>query len=83
MLFRSRSSFDQRLLESRLTVTPDPAEIRWIHDVFRKLRDVGRFCDARKAIEIRVGYPPEYTPGERSRFPDQGLRAFAPLRICT
>jgi hypothetical protein len=34
MLFRPRDSFDQRLLDSRLTVTPDPAEVRWIHDVF-------------------------------------------------
>ena len=34
ILFRPRDSFDQRLLDSSLTVTPDPAEVRWIHDVF-------------------------------------------------
>ena len=34
MLFRPRDSFDQRLLDSCLKVTPDPAEVRWIHDVF-------------------------------------------------
>jgi hypothetical protein len=34
LMFRPRDSFDQRLLDSRLKVTPEPAEIRWMHDVF-------------------------------------------------
>ncbi len=34
LLFRPRDSFDQRLLDCQLTVRPEPAEIRWIHDVF-------------------------------------------------
>src|SRR5580700_11239230 len=34
MMFRPRDSFDQRLLDCSLKVTPEPAEVRWIHDVF-------------------------------------------------
>src|SRR6478735_25010 len=34
LMFRPRDSFDQRLLDYRLKVTPEPAEIRWLHDVF-------------------------------------------------
>jgi len=34
LMFRPRDSFDQRLLDCRLQITPQPSEIRWIHDVF-------------------------------------------------
>jgi hypothetical protein len=34
LLVRPRDSFDQRLLDCRLNITPAPVEIRWIHDVF-------------------------------------------------
>ncbi|QRM55572.1 transglutaminase family protein [Sinorhizobium sp. BG8] len=34
MMFRPRDSFDQRLLDANLIVSPGPNEIRWIHDVF-------------------------------------------------
>jgi hypothetical protein len=34
LMFRPRDSFDQRLLDCSLKVKPEPAEIRWMHDVF-------------------------------------------------
>jgi transglutaminase-like putative cysteine protease len=34
VLFRPRDSFDQRLLDATMTIEPEPAQIRWIHDVF-------------------------------------------------
>jgi transglutaminase-like putative cysteine protease len=34
LLFRPRDSYDQRLLEATLVVEPEPANIRWMHDVF-------------------------------------------------
>ncbi len=34
LMFRPRDSFDQRLLDCQLEITPRPSEIRWIHDVF-------------------------------------------------
>jgi transglutaminase-like putative cysteine protease len=33
LMFRPRDSYDQRLLESTLAVEPEPAGIRWMHDV--------------------------------------------------
>ena len=32
MMFRPRDSYDQRLINSRLLITPEPASLRWIHD---------------------------------------------------
>ncbi len=34
MLFRPRESYDLRLIRSNLTITPQPAHLRWLHDPF-------------------------------------------------
>src|ERR1700731_1756074 len=34
MMFRPRESHDLRLLKARLDITPNPAGLRWLHDVF-------------------------------------------------
>ena len=69
MLFRPRDSFDQRLLESRLTVTPDPAEIRWIHDVFGNCVTLVDFAAHTRLLKfesvIRLEHTPENAPDFR------------------
>jgi transglutaminase-like putative cysteine protease len=34
MMFRPRESHDLRLVRTRLTITPKPKSLRWLHDVF-------------------------------------------------
>ncbi|SAL65560.1 transglutaminase domain-containing protein [Caballeronia udeis] len=34
MLFRPRSSHDLRLVTMQLKITPEPARLRWLHDIF-------------------------------------------------
>ena len=34
MMFRPRESFDQHVLDSRLKITPEPSNLRYMHDVF-------------------------------------------------
>ena len=34
MMFRPRESHDLRLVNTRLTITPVPVTLRWLHDVF-------------------------------------------------
>jgi transglutaminase-like putative cysteine protease len=34
MMFRPRESYDLKLLTASLTITPNPARVRWLHDVF-------------------------------------------------
>ena len=66
MLFRPRDSFDQRLLESSLTVTPEPAEVRWIHDVFGNCVTLLDFTDCTATLRfesvIRLEHRPENAP---------------------
>ena len=43
MMLRPRDYYDQKLLEARLMITPEPTDIRWVHDVFGNCVAVARF----------------------------------------
>jgi len=51
MMFRPRDSYDQKLLDATLAITPEPVEIRWVHDVFGNCVAIARF--AGRAPELR------------------------------
>jgi transglutaminase-like putative cysteine protease len=51
MMLRPRDSYDQKLLESRLAITPEPVDLRWVHDVFGNCVAIARF--AGRAAELR------------------------------
>jgi transglutaminase-like putative cysteine protease len=44
MMLRPRDSYDQKLLEVRLDITPEPASLRWQHDVFGNCVAIARFA---------------------------------------
>ncbi len=52
MMFRPRDSYDQKLLESRLQIAPQPSSLRWLHDVFGNCVTVADFAGA-QASELR------------------------------
>ncbi len=51
LMYRPRDSYDQRLLSSRLEVSPTPSQVRWLHDVFGNC--VTRLTFDRPAAELR------------------------------
>jgi transglutaminase-like putative cysteine protease len=51
LMFRPRDSWDQRLLDAKLAVTPTPSSLRWVHDVFGNCVTVVEF--ARRTKELR------------------------------
>jgi transglutaminase-like putative cysteine protease len=51
LMFRPRDSWDQRLLEAKLEITPKPSSVRWVHDVFGNCVTVVEF--GRRAKELR------------------------------
>lgn len=69
LLVRPRDSFDQRLLDCRLNITPAPAEIRWIHDVFGNCLTLVDFDTTSDVLEfessIRLDHTPENAPDFR------------------
>jgi transglutaminase-like putative cysteine protease len=51
MMLRPRDSYDQKLLDATLAITPEPTDIRWVHDVFGNCVAIARF--AGRASELR------------------------------
>lgn len=62
MMFRPREGHDQRLIEARLEITPQPAEIRWLHDVFGNSVGVARFSSRARELcfdsTVRLDHAP-------------------------
>jgi transglutaminase-like putative cysteine protease len=64
MMFRPREGHDQRLLEARLEIAPEPAGVRWLHDVFGNSVAVARFAgraqELRFASTVRLDHAPSH-----------------------
>jgi transglutaminase-like putative cysteine protease len=69
LMFRPRDSFDQRLIDSRLDITPTPVAIRWIHDAFGNCITLVDFnietTTLRFETLIRLEHTPENAPDFR------------------
>jgi len=51
MMLRPRDSYDQRLLEARLEITPEPSGLYWMHDPFGNCVAIARFSG--RAVELK------------------------------
>jgi transglutaminase-like putative cysteine protease len=67
MMLRPREGHDQRLLAATLEITPKPAELRWLHDVFGNSVAVARFTgrakELRFASSVRLDHRPLHALG--------------------
>jgi len=69
MMFRPRESHDLRLIRTRLHITPQPVDLRWLHDVFDNSVAVAKFdgattwlqFDSMATLEHVETRPPDYT----------------------
>ena len=69
LMFRPRDSYDQRLLDVSLSVSPEPQTIRWTHDVFGNCVahvSISRNC---KRASFRDQHPARAYAAGGSRFP--------------
>lgn len=66
ILFRPRDSYDQRLLDCKIDITPKPSKVRWIHDVFGNCVTLVQFSGATEMLEfdseIKLDHTPENAP---------------------
>jgi transglutaminase-like putative cysteine protease len=62
MMLRPRDSYDQRLIEARLDITPQPVQLHWVHDVFGNCVAIARFSDMAQELRfdstIRLDHSP-------------------------
>ena len=52
MMFRPREGHDQKLIESRLEITPEPVSLRWVHDVFGNCVALARFAGRARELSF-------------------------------
>jgi transglutaminase-like putative cysteine protease len=67
MMFRPRDSYDQRLIEARLAIQPEPSDLRWLHDAFGNCVAVATFDTAAAELRFESEIKLEHTP---SRLPN-------------
>jgi len=69
MMFRPRDSFDQKLIEATLNITPPPRVLRWLHDVSGNCVAVAEFAgkatELRFESHIRLDHSPDNVPDFR------------------
>jgi transglutaminase-like putative cysteine protease len=75
MMFRPRESFDQHVLESSLTITPKPIDVRYIHDVFGNCIGIARFAVLAKELTFESINRLEHTPEDSLDDPSSSDRA--------
>ena len=62
MMFRPRESYDQRLLDCELTISPEPERLRNIHDVFGNCVGVAGFAGRTRELVFDSFVRLEHTP---------------------
>jgi transglutaminase-like putative cysteine protease len=62
MMLRPRDSYDQKLLDSKLTIIPEPVDVRWVHDVFGNCVAIAQFAGRGQELRfesvIRLDHSP-------------------------
>jgi transglutaminase-like putative cysteine protease len=69
LMFRPRDSWDQRLLDATLAVTPKPATTRWVHDVFGNCVTVVQFSSPAKELRFESRIRLVHSPTPPFDFP--------------
>lgn len=64
ILVRPRESYDQRVLEASLELTPEPHSLRWLQDVFGNAVAIAKFDRRSDELEIRGQAEVEHLPTE-------------------
>jgi transglutaminase-like putative cysteine protease len=68
MMLRPRDSHDQRLLDTKLAITPEPSDIRWVHDVFGNCVAIARFAGRAKELRFESLIRLDHWPSESLDF---------------
>jgi len=69
MMFRPRESHDLRLLKTRLNITPAPASLRWLHDVFDNSVAVATFDGSTSELRFESTVTLEHVETTRLEYP--------------
>jgi transglutaminase-like putative cysteine protease len=74
MMLRPRESRDQRVLDSKLEITPKPTDLRWTQDVFGNHVAVARFAGRAQALRFDSTMRVDHSPADMV---DMDIEGFA------
>jgi transglutaminase-like putative cysteine protease len=66
IMMRPRESFDQRLISAQLDITPEPLELRWLHDVFGNSVAIALFDKRAKTLRVASEVQLDHAPLEHA-----------------
>jgi transglutaminase-like putative cysteine protease len=69
LMFRPRDNWDQRLLDSTLSITPKPSSVHWVLDVFGNCVTVVKFSRRAKELRFRTTIRVIHLPMHALDFP--------------
>lgn len=64
LMCRPRDSHDLRLLETKLTISPPAARVRWLHDVFGNSIAIASFVDQAAELSFESMFRAEHFPAD-------------------
>ncbi|KQO06172.1 transglutaminase family protein [Sphingomonas sp. Leaf242] len=67
IMVRPRESYDQHLIDATLTISPEPSDIRWLHDVFGNSVAIATFAKRAKDLVIDSTVRLDHSPAELQR----------------
>ncbi len=78
-MVRPRESYDQHLIDTQLTITPEPSDVRWLHDVFGNAVAIATFDKRAKDLVIDSRVRLDHTPAELQNVDIERYARFYPF----
>ncbi|MCP8892203.1 transglutaminase family protein [Sphingomonas faeni] len=79
IMVRPRESYDQHLIDTQLTITPEPSDVRWLHDVFGNAVAIATFDKRAKDLVIDSRVRLAHTPAELQNVDIERYARFYPF----
>lgn len=79
IMVRPRESYDQHLIDTQLTITPEPSDVRWLHDVFGNAVAIATFDKRAKDLVIDSRVRLDHTPAELQNVDIERYARFYPF----
>jgi len=68
MMLRPRDSYDQKLLDSELTIAPEAVDLRWVHDVFGNCVAIAQFAGRGQELRFESVIRLDHSPSNALNF---------------
>src|SRR3984957_16797178 len=80
MMFRPRGSHDLRLINTHLAITPQPVELRWLHDPFDNSVAVATFAGTTSELRFESAVTLEHFENSPLEYPLEEYARTYPFR---